>query len=292
MEHHCITFKKNNFNDLFTRISHYIRVRGEMTNPRNFNCKEIISPQVILTNPRNCLITIKKRKLNYAYLIVEKMMYLTQQTFPDILIAYNNNMKKYLNNDNYFDGSYGERIKLNYQLDWCYNILKKDNDSRQAVITIHNASDCRDTKDNCCTLTLQFLLRNNKLDLICNMRSNDLLWGLCLDIPAFCFLQEVMAHWLNVEIGIYIHQPASLHYYIEFEKDLLSIESNSEMNNEIIPSWNIKYINTNKALKQFWNIEKMVREELKIEKTNFKVINEYLERLLKYWKNKQKVINS
>jgi thymidylate synthase len=287
--------KANNFNTLFANSIYQISKNGKLTNPRNFNCREIISPILELTNPLNCLITIKERKLNYAYLIIEKFMYLSGFCDPTILISYNRRMSNYLNENGKFDGAYGPRIKD--QLYWCYELLKKDHDTRQAVITIHNSSDNHETKDNPCTLTLHFLLRENHLNLIVNMRSNDIKWGTCLDIPAFCFIQEVMSCWLGVELGSYIHHPASLHYYLEFEEELLNycffdddlfeIVISGTSNFEVNPSWSVNFNDTQTALQLFWDREVKIRNrEKNIKPTGFEVIDAYLSRLEKYWRSK------
>lgn len=284
---------EDNFNDMFSKAFYEINRLGSWQTARGLDFKEIVAPQLILTNPKNCLITASERKLNYAYLIIEKMMYLSGKSVPEILIAYNPKMKDFLNEKlNDFDGAYGPRIR-NFmgeidQLEWCYDQLKKDPDTRQAVITIHDARDCRKTKDNACTLSLQFLLRDNELTLITNMRSNDLLWGTCLDVPAFCFFQEVMAYWLGVEVGAYIHQPASLHFYKEFEEKLFGIdEKRYLLNDEEIPTWDIDCAYTDDALKEFWRAEKEIRETSTFVPTEYKVINAYLHRLLKFWDNKK-----
>lgn len=290
-----IQIKSDNYNDLFANSIYQINEKGHWTKPRGFKCKEIIAPQLILTNPRNCTITIKERKLNYAYLIIEKMSYLTGIQNKECILAYNAQMKNYLNTSDNFDGAYGPRI--NGQLDWCYNLLKKDPDSRQAVITIRNESDCHETKDHPCTLSLHFILRDNKLHLITTMRSNDIKWGTCLDIPAFCFIQEVMAYWLNVELGEYIHQPASLHYYDNFEKELISyIKYDEELaqvfikghiNDFILPEWNISQEETKHAISQFWASEKQIRIDTPYSLTDYDVLNEYLSILLKYRDSKK-----
>jgi len=290
----------DNFNQLFLEAIFNIRYFGKWTYPRGFICKEIIASQLILTNPKNCLCTIKDRKMNYAYLIVEKMMYLSGVQYPDILIAYNGKMKDFLNTGTgLFDGAYGPRIAQGHQLEYCYNILKSDKESRQATITINNYTDRHKSKDIPCTMSFDFLIRDNKLNMIATMRSNDLLWGTCLDIPAFCFIQEVIAYWLGVEAGQFVLQPGSLHYYDNFEKKLDSIlkmekQNDYEINNfnsindEITPEWNIPYALTDYALRIFWKEEKNIRNNLKYNKTNFDVLNQYLDRLLKYWINKSK----
>ena len=278
----------NDFNTIFKKSILEIFKNGEWTNPRGFLCNEIIAPQIILTDPKNCLVTLKNRKLNYAYLIVEKMMYLSQVCYPEILMAYNAKMKDFLNQEtDNFDGAYGPRIAKGEQLKYCYEQLKSDKDSRQAVVTINDFTDRRVSLDKPCTLSLQFLIRKGKLDLIVTMRSNDILWGLCLDVPAFCFLQEVMAFWLGIPVGNYIHTAASFHYYKEFEERLISFVDDNELNDEEIPEWDVKYEDMLGALLKFWREEKHIREEMHYKNTGYKVIDKYLERLYDYWLHKK-----
>lgn len=64
-----------------------------------------------------------------------------------------------------------------------------------------------------CTTGLQFLLREGKLHLIANMRSNDAYLGLPHDVFCFTMLQEMVARILGVEVGGYWHSVASMHLY-------------------------------------------------------------------------------
>ena len=62
-------------------------------------------------------------------------------------------------------------------------------------------------------IALQFFIRDDKLQLVANMRSSDLVLGISYDVPAFTFLQELMARELGIEVGTYIHVSNSLHVY-------------------------------------------------------------------------------
>ena len=279
----------DNFNDIFLESLKLLKDQGRKTNPRGFTCYEIIAPQIILTNPLNCLITIKERKLNYAYLIVEKFTYLGQISKPDLLLRYNKQMSNYINDiTNDFDGAYGLRILRNHQLDWCYNLIKNDPDTRQAVITINDFTDRRSSKDIPCTLSFQFLLRDGKLDMIVNMRSNDIIWGTCLDIPACFFVQEVLSFCLGVEVGRYIHQPGSLHYY-DHHGNLINelLGSNLTYNDQLTQRWNISKDDTKEAINGFWFGERQISDGVGY-LSRFNVINNYLSKIRLYWSNKIK----
>ena len=116
------------------------------------------------------------------------------------------------------------------------------------------------TKDVTCTFILQFFIRNNKLDLIVNMRSNDLMFGTTYDVFMFTFLQELMAAELGIDVGVYKHVANNMHIYM---KDMPKI-------NEILSE------NSNKHTMKFFNIPFNFREH------DLPILNKVEEI---YWKN-------
>ncbi|MBK8522471.1 MAG: thymidylate synthase [Chitinophagaceae bacterium] len=115
-------------------------------------------------------------------------------------------------------GGYGPRIfKLRDEIDQFKNItdlLTEHQSSRKAVIQIFDGIDLVDEHPEIpCTCTLQFLIRDNRLNMFTTMRSNDAFLGLPHDIFTFTMLQEIIARQLNVDLGIYTHAVGSLHLY-------------------------------------------------------------------------------
>ena len=113
------------------------------------------------------------------------------------------------------NSAYGYRIFYKFGFDqWEFvkELIKRDPNTRQAVIHIKDAS-IAPTKDTPCTVYLQFFLRDNKLNLSVHMRSNDIWMGVPYDMFSFCFLQVKMAMELGVEVGTYTHYAGSLHMY-------------------------------------------------------------------------------
>jgi thymidylate synthase len=104
------------------------------------------------------------------------------------------------------------------QLDGVVLTLRSRPDSRQAVVSLWNDGDLPhavkgDKGDLPCTLSLQFLVRWNRLHLVATMRSNDVWLGLPYDVFAFTALQRVVAARLDLRPGLYRHQVASMHLY-------------------------------------------------------------------------------
>lgn len=119
--------------------------------------------------------------------------------------------------DGFIFGGYGPRLRgqgSSNQLDSIIQLLRQRPASRRAVIQLFEKTDLEgEHKDIPCTCTLQFLVRQNRLDLIVYMRSNDVFMGLPHDIFCFTMIQELVARALNVELGSYIHMVGSLHLY-------------------------------------------------------------------------------
>lgn len=130
---------------------------------------------------------------------------------------------KYSDDNHTLYGSYGSRIygsgknKLN-QFENLIKILSTKRKTRQAIIQILEPADLfTATKDLPCTISLQFLVRDNKLHMFTNMRSNDIFKGFAHDVFSFTMLQEIVARILDLELGTYNHFVSSFHLY---EKDM------------------------------------------------------------------------
>jgi thymidylate synthase len=113
--------------------------------------------------------------------------------------------------------AYGERL-FNHrgvnQIQTVIELLKKKPTTRRAIIQLFDASDLEcDYASIPCTCTLQFLVRDNKLNMFVSMRSNDAYIGLAHDVFAFTMIQELVARSIKMELGEYKHSAGSLHLY-------------------------------------------------------------------------------
>jgi hypothetical protein len=188
----------------------------KVVSPRAMETLEISPFLCSLTNPRSRLAYNEKRSFNLMHAINESLLLFADEpaTLDDYPFV---DMKPFSDDGNYLLGSYGYRVSplLGRLLD----MLRSDPDTRQAVMPIFQYGDligqngAVETKDVPCTETIQFLIRDGKLDCFVNMRSNDFFWGFPYDVFQFTVMQEVMAMSLDIEIGTYYHYTASLHVY-------------------------------------------------------------------------------
>lgn len=133
---------------------------------------------------------------------------------------------KMLSDDGIVNNSaYGYILQMKHefnQIEKMIELLKKDPNSRRAVMNINiPREDVIETKDEMCTIALQLLLRDGKLNMTGIMRSNDLQTGTPYDIFYFTTLQQYIAKELDVEVGAYDHFVSSMHIY---DRDVENIE--------------------------------------------------------------------
>jgi thymidylate synthase len=110
----------------------------------------------------------------------------------------------------------GNPVHALNQIEMVIRRLKKNPNSRQAVIVIWDpASDGvkEGSKDYVCNLHLQFLIRDRGLNMYVNTRSNDIIFGVAINVFEWCFLGQYVAETLDIPFRNYYQTGASLHLY-------------------------------------------------------------------------------
>ena len=100
--------------------------------------------------------------------------------------------------------------------------LKRNRESRRAVIAIRDNEKDSNSNDPACMQSIQYFIRNNKLDCMIYFRSNDLPEAFFFNAFGLIILQEKIANELGVGIGTYTHRSNSMHCY---EKDFKLLEN-------------------------------------------------------------------
>lgn len=204
--------------DLLRRVYEKLLRSKNRISPTKGPATELPGVLLRIANPRTRLSRTEKKGTLFSCL-GELSWYLAGSRDVRFIGYYLPHYKEFSDDGKTVYGAYGPRMfgKVGpRQVDNVINLLKKKSDSRQAVIQLFDASDIVDEhKDIPCTCTLQFLIRQNRLHMITNMRSNDAFLGLPHDVFAFTMLQEIVARSLDVELGTYKHAVGSLHLYDE-----------------------------------------------------------------------------
>ena len=187
---------------------------------------EIINAITVLENPTKNIMTNQVRRLSTRYAVGEMLWYLSGNPELKAIQNYTKAWDRMSDDGKTVNSNYGFLIKDAYgfdQYEYCKELLRKDINSRQAVIHIKMPRNTIEnpTNDLNCTVCLQFLVRDGKLYCTTYMRSNDLWLGFPYDVFQFTCIQIRMAMELGLDIGSYTHIAGSLHIYErDFKKAL------------------------------------------------------------------------
>lgn len=176
---------------------------------------EICDAVFCVEDPTRNIVSNPIRKMPMRYAVGELAWYLSGSNKVKDISRFAKKWVEISDDGETNNSAYGYRIFSKFGFDQWEHVkalLKKDPNSRQAVIHIKDANNFP-TKDVPCTVYLQFFIRDGKLNMSTHMRSNDIWMGVPYDMFSFCFLQMMMAMELGVEIGQYTHYAGSLHLY-------------------------------------------------------------------------------
>ena len=102
------------------------------------------------------------------------------------------------------------------QIQFVIDDLRRNPESRRAVIDIRDNSEDMYSDDPACLQHIQFFIRDNKLHMKVLFRSNDACKATFMNAFALIMLQKRIADELSIEVGTYTHRANSFHCY---EKD-------------------------------------------------------------------------
>ncbi|MEU6341876.1 thymidylate synthase [Streptomyces sp. NPDC046977] len=209
---------------------------GEKVSPRGMATREVRDVHLLLTQPRTRLLFAPPTRIvNPAFAVAETVWHLSGSDAPWIF-DYNERLRKYAD-DGVLLGAYGPRMR-NWagkvdQLARVVEILKEDPDSRRSLIQLYDpAQDAAGHKDVPCTLGFRFHLRAGRLHMATTMRGQDVWIGMPYDVFFYTVLHELVAGWLDAELGEFHLHVGSLHIYddhVEQAEQLASLQASPAM---------------------------------------------------------------
>jgi len=215
-------------NDVYRNVIKRIIYSGKIVG----NTKELLNVKLEI-DPYDNIATIRDPSIKY--MLAELIWYFSGSQSSKWISQFAKLWSKISDDGETSNSAYGYSILYKHgfnQIDQVIEILKNDSNSRRAVINInipHNNKML--TRDEPCTLVLQFYIRDNLLYMTTMMRSNDVWFGLPYDIVFFTEVQKYIARKLGITAGVYTHFVVSLHMYLRDEEKLEKVLSTVESKN-------------------------------------------------------------
>lgn len=202
------------------RVKKYIRKYGSKQPSERGDTYEVVGAHLVLDNVLDRIDTNRWRKMNFAFAIGEWLAMMNGWDSIEYFTKFIKSYSEYSSDGKFLDGAYGPRIwSYGFAVDEVIDKLRMKNETRRAVIPVYSPKDLFGAggKNTPCTLSFQFLIRDGKLHMVTNMRSNDIDYGLTNDVVVFTMLHEYVANRVDVETGLYNHMVGSLHYYVDID---------------------------------------------------------------------------
>jgi thymidylate synthase len=205
---------------LWQELLEQLVLNGNQVGPRGKATSEFLGVSLLTEELTRCVIWHPQRKLNYRFMVAEALWIATGRGELNLIERYNSKIAQFSDDGKVLAGAYGPRLAP--QWDYVIETLRRDPHSRQAVATIWTPSP-RMSKDMPCTISLQFIIRDERLHVIANMRSSDVWLGLPYDIFTFSFLGICVAAPLRLAPGQLLLNLGSSHLYHDHYKDASEI---------------------------------------------------------------------
>jgi len=208
------------------------KIGNPVTSETGIVTREFINKSFVFDFPRYRYPLPEIHKFNIAFAIAEWLSYMLGIDDLKYFTTYIKKYEDWSSDGATLDGAYGPRLNVpTNQLLTVIDALRNNPSSRRAVVSIYRGSTDLlggGGLNTPCTLTMQFVLRNNYLHAIANMRSNDAVWGLPYDLFCFTMIQEFIAANLGCSLGRYHHNAGSFHLY---ERHFEKVEKLKEVKN-------------------------------------------------------------
>ena len=221
--------KANNMDSIYKRICNDLNEAQEVR-----GTKELNNYTFTLTNLENNVINV--RDISKSYICGELLWYALGRNDVNFINKFAGLWGRISDDGKTSYSAYGDIVFRRHgfnQVEKIIQLLCNDSESRRAVINFNVPNEnVIETKDEICTIALQFIIRDGKLNCTGIMRSNDVWYGLPYDVIFFTELTKYIARRLNVEVGTYTHDVISLHAYERNYEDIIraaAIEPNSRI---------------------------------------------------------------
>lgn len=201
----------------------WLKITGVPADSRNGGVIRAPTPvTTVYTRPWERVLFDDKRDANPYFHVMEAMWMLAggrDVAFPS---RFAKQIAQYSDDGINLHGAYGFRWRRHFevdQLDWVIDLLKREPNTRRAVLEMWDAVVDIDAVDHNgqdvpCNTHAYFCFRDGKLDMMVTCRSNDVVWG-CYGANAvhFSYLMEYVAQSIGVEMGRYYHVSYDYHIY-------------------------------------------------------------------------------
>lgn len=226
-----------NVNDAYAAALRYLQQYGTLEDSRNGPV--LVAPGPVTTvyvKPCERVLFSPLRNANPFFHFFEALWMLAGRNDIAFPVQFNKRFVEYSDDGVTQPAAYGHRWRTHFnydQLQMLATELKRDPNTRRAVLAMWDATpvieqiprryiagagdlhrSAKGTKDTPCNTHAYFDVRGGLLNMTVCCRSNDIVWGAYgANAVHFSMLQEYMAAWVGVPVGVYRQMSNNFHLY-------------------------------------------------------------------------------
>lgn len=227
-------------NEVWRKAANMLLAQETALSGRTGDVLELLHAFISIENPRQKWVYDRMPPISIGFALAEVVWIMNGEERSEVINYWNPKLAEFAGDGDTYYGAYGKRIRSHFgfdQLEKAYYALQNTPESRQVVIQIYDVekdfpvdNGMSRSKDIPCNICSLLKVRDGKLEWSQIMRSNDILLGMPYNFVQFTSLQEILAGWLGLEVGSYIHYSDSLHLYCR-DLDNIGIGKEPELEN-------------------------------------------------------------
>lgn len=194
--------------------------KGQICKPRGQAILELEDYVLELDAGDSCITSFRDRKMSIGYAASEFLWYLKGDPYDTSIEKHASMWPKIKQPEGFYFSNYGQYMfGRGAGVRWAIEELMRDKDSRRAAFPFLKLIHCfADNRDMVCTYSMGFRIRENRLNMSVNMRSNDAIYGTTNDVFCFWMVYKLVYAALHQTYrdllpGRYVHKVDSLHVY-------------------------------------------------------------------------------
>lgn len=194
-------------------------MRGQLVKPRGQVIREVEDYTLSLLMTDSPVTSFRSRNLNLPYAKAETVWYLRGDKYDTFIESKASMWQKIKQPGGFYYSNYGHYLFEEGQIYWVIDELIRDKDSRRAsCVLLQRSHMFPGNTDMVCTYSLNFRIRQDRLNMSVNMRSNDAIFGTTNDVFSFSMIYKMVLAYLTkvypyLQPGTYNHKVDSLHIY-------------------------------------------------------------------------------
>ncbi|GEM_PF-1994689 len=188
------------------------KVAGEEVFNRDLDNYELGVVELEISDAKNRDVFQSRSQMIYSIL---DTIYVLSGRNDSYVMTQHTDFYKLFNGNGFFNNAFGKRVYELYgnQMNFVYNELKKRPNSTDAIIYMKG----RNWSDFDCTMYIQFIKLNNKLNIVLSYKASDIIVYLQSDLFKYSVLLELMSKWLDMPMGSIYFFSSKMYYLKEYQ---------------------------------------------------------------------------